>query len=317
MLYCIAKSFVCLPLILLKKGKQEMSGCAALTMVWRDYFFLEKWVSHYGNRFGEENLYVVLHGSDTVSRKICENCKQIEIPRSTFSSKFAAKHWVFMSSIASMLFEKYEVVIGGDVDELIFVDPAVNQSMADYLLNRRGIAPVTCPLGLEPVRYGTENPLNPSNPVFSQRSRSLVVSHYCKPSIAYQEVNWAPGGHSTNFPLIFDENLYLAHLRYVGGDNVIASTLSDRRAAVEALKNEEKLENLNPLWVMGTHAQLWKEEKITSKKLCDFDDMAPKIRELLSQQKKYRAGVEVFKMLKRFPEFDCALKTPERFKTIL
>ena len=55
--------------------------CAAATMVWQDYTFLEKWIDHYGAAFSKTNLYVILHGLDEHAKDIASGCNVIEVPR--------------------------------------------------------------------------------------------------------------------------------------------------------------------------------------------------------------------------------------------
>ena len=38
--------------------------CAAATMVWQDYTFLEKWIDHYGAAFSKTNFYVIIVDSN-------------------------------------------------------------------------------------------------------------------------------------------------------------------------------------------------------------------------------------------------------------
>ena len=53
----------------------------ALTMAYKDYYFLQRWVDYYGRQFGREHLYVLSHGGDPEHDRICEGANVIRLPR--------------------------------------------------------------------------------------------------------------------------------------------------------------------------------------------------------------------------------------------
>jgi len=42
----------------------------AMTMVYKDYYFLQRWVDYYSRQFGREHLYILSHGGDPTSTRL-------------------------------------------------------------------------------------------------------------------------------------------------------------------------------------------------------------------------------------------------------
>ena len=54
---------------------------AFLTMVWRDYWLLEKWIAHNVRLVGKRDLFVINHGGDPRVDEIANGCNVIHVPR--------------------------------------------------------------------------------------------------------------------------------------------------------------------------------------------------------------------------------------------
>ena len=62
---------------------------AFLTMVWRDYWLLSKWVDHNSQHVPKSQLYVINHGGDPKVAEIAAGCNVIDIPRDDVTIEFA------------------------------------------------------------------------------------------------------------------------------------------------------------------------------------------------------------------------------------
>lgn len=190
---------------------------AVITTVRGEDFFLEKWIAYYGAQFGRKNLYVVVDGHDQELPDDIEDVNFITIPHLEASVvAFDKRRARIISSIASGLFEIFEIVIATDVDEFIVLDPAVGCSLANYLSDKTGHACLSS-LGID-LRHNTqiEPDLEMDKPVLGQRRFAKIEAKYTKPSIAFEKLQWKSGLHRVhrkNFTI--DPNLYLFHLGLV------------------------------------------------------------------------------------------------------
>lgn len=108
--------------------------CAAATMVWQDYTFLEKWIDHYGAAFSKTNLYVILHGLDEHAKDIASGCNVIEVPR-YFDANFEKNCWRALSGYGTFLLQFYKAVIIGDCDEYVVPTQDLGKDLQSYILN--------------------------------------------------------------------------------------------------------------------------------------------------------------------------------------
>ena len=95
---------------------------AALTMVYRDYPALRRWVDHFGGLFGRQNLYVVSHGGDPEHDKIAHGCNIIFMPRDDLK-RFDLKRGIKMAAIRRCIEADYDAVFQTYADELLFFRP--------------------------------------------------------------------------------------------------------------------------------------------------------------------------------------------------
>lgn len=207
---------------------------AVITMVRNDAFFLRKWVSYYGAQFGRENLYVFFDGLDQKVPDFCEgvNTQVVEKIGDTVVSSDRGRI-NFISSQASKLFEGgYELVIGGDADEYLVVDPKTGKSLPEFL-SETDVRCCLSGLGLDfGQKLQEEGALTEEKPFLQQRHYAQIGTRYTKASVIAKPCEWGAGFHRVrrhNFHIAPD--LYLLHFGY-SDNNMIAGRMSDsdRRA---------------------------------------------------------------------------------------
>ncbi len=209
-----------------------MKRICAITMARNDNFYLEKWISYYGEQLGEENLYIFLDGKDQVPPKnvgkanvtLCEH-KEEEM------TKGDRTRIAFLNEKSAELLKTYDLVIGGDADEYLVVDPKTNLSLKEYL-SKIKIKNSVSGLGLD-VGHNLkeEKPINPEMPYLSQRKYALLDSQYTKPVVKARDIRWGAGFHRTkNHNYKIDKNLYLFHFGSFDNDMFM-----------ERIKDKEKI----------------------------------------------------------------------------
>lgn len=206
-----------------------MKRIAAITMVRNDHFFLRKWVEYYGAQFGRENLFIYFDGLD---QKIPDFCKGVnarvvdKIGNTVVSSDKGRID--FISAREKELFEEgYELVVGGDADEYLVVDPDVDDSLAHYLSEQK----IDCDLsglGLDfGQKMGEEEPLTADEPFLSRRHYAQIGTRYTKASVLSRPCDWGSGFHRVrghNYHI--GKGLYLMHFGY-SDMKIIEGKLSD------------------------------------------------------------------------------------------
>lgn len=207
-----------------------MKRIAALTMVRNDDFFLGKWISYYGKELGEENLYVYVDGEDGSKCKM-QNAKcKIEFHPKIGTSVVSAEkdRLKFLSEKAAELLKTYDLVIGTDADEYLYVDPRLGMSLTEFLSQQK-IDVCLSGLGLDfGQKLPQEDSLALDRPFLRQRHYAQIGTRYSKPSVIAKPCQWGSGFHRVkgyNFHIA--KGLYLLHFGYADQD-VIASRLSDK-----------------------------------------------------------------------------------------
>ena len=197
---------------------------AAITMARNDDFFLSRWIEYYGKLLGTENLYIYLDGTDQNIPENAGSAHITKLPHTDMSRSAGDKYRIGkLSDLASKLLAQYDIIIGCDSDEFLMVDPALNQTLPEYLSNKK-INTTLSGLGLDigqHMKY--EDALDTSKPFLSQRSFALLSTRYTKPVVINRPVHWGSGFHSIrghNFHI--DPNLYLLHFGAVDMDMLIA-----------------------------------------------------------------------------------------------
>lgn len=209
------------------------ASMAAVTMVNRDHFFLERWVRYYSAQIGRENLYVLRHGEDPEIDRIADGANVIHVPNLPNKNRLDRERWGMLSKFASGLTLYYNWVLTNDVDEIVAVNPNVGASLPDYL-NRTfatGAPQFISPFAVEMIHLPERepDPILPDIPILGRRRHFRVNSNYAKPCIIRNRIRFSVGGHGSNIENVaFDPNLYLFHLRYVD-DDISRQRLAARR----------------------------------------------------------------------------------------
>ena len=192
---------------------QKLKKIAAITMARNDEFFLSRWVEYYGHELGNENLYIILDGTDQYAPKNANGANIIKLPHTDMSRAAGDKYRIGkISDLANKLFKTYDIVIGCDSDEFLIVDPNAKKSLCEYLSESKYKTTVSG-LGFDiGQNMKTEKTLDTSKPMLSQREYALLSTRYTKPVVLFRPARWGSGFHHVkgkNFHI--DKNLYLLH----------------------------------------------------------------------------------------------------------
>ncbi len=190
-----------------------MKRICAITMVRNDEFFLRRWVRYYSEELGAENVYVFMDGKDQVAPDFCKDISVTICERVNGMVARADKGRInFLSDRASELFERYDIVIGTDVDEFLVVDPLVGKTLREYLSGVKCHTTVSG-LGIDVGQHlDSEVEIDDSKPLLQQRKYGFLSSRYTKANTLMRPARWGSGFHRVkghNFHI--DSNLYLFH----------------------------------------------------------------------------------------------------------
>ena len=157
-----------------------MKRIAAITMVRNDDFFLSKWVGYYGRQLGKENLHVIFDGLDQKVPEFCDgvNVERVEHVKGNVHEADRGRIDL-ISQRAARLFDRYDMVIGTDVDEFLVVDPLLGQTLAQFLSGVTTGLPSISGLGVDVgQKIGEEADIDASRPFLSQRSYAKLSTRY-------------------------------------------------------------------------------------------------------------------------------------------
>lgn len=209
-----------------------MPRYAAMTMVHREAVYLRLWIRHYEPIVGRENLYILLHGGDPLMMAEAEGCRLIYLPRFEVSTDFDRDRFALLNAYADFLLTQYDGIVAGDVDELVFVDPALGLGLFELAEQHRSQSPVLKAFCLNVIEAESDLAFDPAAPVFAQRRLARMHEEFCKPLIAFQSPKWAPGYHAAAHPPYLPDGLYLAHLHYMS-QHVYAEVARSRIQTLE------------------------------------------------------------------------------------
>lgn len=192
---------------------QKLKKIAAITMARNDEFFLSRWVEYYGHELGNENLYIILDGTDQDAPKNANGASIIKLPHTDMSRVTGDKYRIGkISDLANKLFKTYDIVIGCDSDEFLIVDPNIKKSLCEYLSESKYKTTVSG-LGFDiGQNMKKEKQIDPLKPLLEQREYALLSTRYTKPVVLFRPARWGSGFHHVkgkNFHI--DKNLYLLH----------------------------------------------------------------------------------------------------------
>lgn len=150
-------------------------------MVYKDHWYLEKWIQYYGQHLGETNLYVISHGDDPVHCKLAKNCNHVRIPRNQLPEDFDEQRWRMLSDLCTVLNSTHDWVICGDVDEIII--PARADETVIQVLESQTPKTVIGAVGFEVMPHSESQWLLQFSP------------RYSKPSILGRRIKLSLGAH--------------------------------------------------------------------------------------------------------------------------
>ena len=199
--------------MLLKIGEYMSYKIAGLTMSYNESVFLDLWQRHYGEALGYDCLFVVDHGSQPPP-DLMPMVNRLRVPRTVLDEREKVR---FLSDMSKSLLHYFDAVVFSDVDEFIVVDPALGQTLAQYI--ESSPHNVIHPVGLNVVHNRVIEPtLRLSGYLFDQRRYAQFDSLYCKPSIIKEPVSYRVGMHRSHTKGFFTADIFLFHLRAVDFD---------------------------------------------------------------------------------------------------
>lgn len=219
------------------KGVRRLAKYAALTMVHRETDYLRLWIRYYGELLGKENLYIVAHGGDAEIAEISAGCRLVFLPRLSVDGSFDARRFEVLNAYANYLLTQYDGLIAGDVDELLFVDPAQDQSLVDFAESHRGVSNALRAFGMNIFERTGDAPLDLNQPILKQRRYARCEQDYCKPLIVFSRPEWSVGYHAVKGDPYMPDGLYLAHLHYFSME--VVSKVARHRA--QTLAENDKI----------------------------------------------------------------------------
>jgi hypothetical protein len=226
--------------------------CGAITMVYKDYIFLERWVDYYGKQFGREHLYVLSHGADAEHDRIAAGANVIHLPRDPQMYRLDRRRWSMLSQFSTGMQRYYNWLIVSDVDEVVIVDPDVAPDLTTYLSRMEGKATPRsiCPLGIELVHNPDieTDPIVPGETILSKRRNFRANANYSKPCVTRTDTAFTIGGHANNhLPRVLDPHLYLLHLRFFDHDTCI-ERLGGRKDMRQIMTGDKDPKSVGHAW---------------------------------------------------------------------
>ena len=207
---------------------------AAVTMSYNEPVWAGVWARHYARELGAEHCTILDHGSDDGSAEGLP-VRVRRLPRTALDEGWRAA--VIAEEVRALL-RHYDAVIHTDVDELLVADPVHYTGLLDFADAVR--EPVVTAVGLDLHHLpGVEPALDPLRPVGAQREWVRFSAAMCKPVLVRRAVEWAPGFHCCDAPMVLDR-LYLLHLRYADLDAGLRRLARSRGLAVAGLAGEHQ-----------------------------------------------------------------------------
>jgi hypothetical protein len=225
----------------------------AMTMVYKDYYFLQRWVDYYGRQFGREHLYILSHGGDPEHDRICEGANVIHLPRDPTLWRMERRRWGINSQFSAGMLRYYNWFFVGDVDEVVIVDPDAAPDLVTYLgryTNTKTAPASLCPFGIELVHNpdAEPEPLADDATILSRRRVFRANANYAKPCVLRKETGFTIGGHANSHqPRTLDPHLYLIHLRFFDYATV-TERLKGRKDMRATMAGDRDLKDVGKAW---------------------------------------------------------------------
>lgn len=286
-----------------------------VTMVYEDYFFLDRWYEYYSKQVGAKNLYVFSHGNDPRHKEIAKDANVMNLPRDDTMFKFDRRRWRMLGNFVTGLLDFYNWMIVSDVDEIVVVDPKAAVGIVDYIKLNYGdtkTAPLNiAPLCFEIVHIPDEEPLpiEDGETILSRRRIFRPNRNYSKPCLVRGPVGFAPGGHrNTLGPRHLPSDMYLLHLKFFDWDTVISRGEEKKKVVVDAGELGSNY-NTSHSWSRTREAY---ESIISSTKLGKENIQLPRFRAKMLKQKEKFTDQFVYGDAKSNTLF----RIPERFSSV-
>ncbi len=185
---------------------------AALTMSYNEPVWAKVWAQHYAGQLGAEHCTLFDHGSDDGSA----DGLPVRVRRLERSALSEAWRVAVVADEVKSLLRQYDAVIYTDVDELLVADPLHHSGLRGFAAAMA--EPVVTAIGLDLQHIPDLEPaLDVAQPVGAQREWVRFSASLCKPVLVRRAVEWAPGFHCCDAPMVLDR-LYLLHMRYADLD---------------------------------------------------------------------------------------------------
>ena len=287
---------------------------AALTMVHEEEVYFRLWLKHYGAMLGRENLYIITHGGDPSISELAEGCRMIYLPRAVVDGSFDASRFEVLNAYANFLLTQYDGLIAGDVDELLFVDPALGLSLVDFAEQHRAASPALRAFGFNVFERAGEPPLDLNRPILSQRRHVRCEQDYCKPLVVFSRPEWSVGYHSVRGEPYLPTGLYLAHLHYFSSQ-VITSIAEQRAKTLDVNPQIRESRAFRAKWWgnRAKHGRVYMGQ-MSARPVEEFDDRVGElVAELRSNTVQSRWGGRGYTQMAFTERQDYVLRLPERF----
>ncbi len=181
---------------------------AALTMSYNEPVWAKVWAKHYAGQLGAEHCTLLDHGSDDGSA----DGLPVRVRRLKRSALSEAWRVAVVAEEVKSLLRHYDAVIYTDADELLVADPLHHAGLREFAAAMA--EPVVTAIGLDLQHIPDLEPaLDTAQPVGAQREWVRFSAALCKPVLVRRAVEWAPGFHCCDAPMVLDR-LYLLHMRY-------------------------------------------------------------------------------------------------------
>ncbi len=285
------------------------------TMVYEDYFFLQRWYDYYAAQIGAENLFIFSHGNDPRHREIAPGANVIRTPRDPQLFKWNRRRWNMMSSFVSGQHEFYHWMILTDVDEIVIADPAVAPGLLAYLetkFPKPNAAPQSiAPFCFDMVHYPADEtlPVVDDQTILSRRRTFRPNTSYSKPCLIRKPTHFWPGGHVNSLgPRHMPDGLYMMHLRFFDRDRMEERARA-RRASIAATEAvNENYQNLESWYdTLALHSEI-----IDTYEFKGEDIDLPDVKTQMKKQVQKTPNRFIWKRLS-IPEL---YRIPERFSTV-
>lgn len=192
------------------KYKKPKIG-AAFTHVLNELKMIKLWVKYYGGIFGNQNLYVIDHGStNDFKSHLPKDVNVITIPRGDCDHWNMSKYCAYFQRF---LLTQYEWVIHTDCDEFLMCSEGNDFYKLFSKFKGENLRPSKAYDVL--MDHENESDLNYDDLILKQRSKMIFNSSFLKTSVTSTPITWGPGFHKCYDKNIEIESLWLFHLKMI------------------------------------------------------------------------------------------------------